>query len=78
MDGEQTVSSDLATMAVPQVGQLVATGDPFDPYQLLDSDGAAVEGVAIFLRDLDAAGQPAFTGSRRLGPKRATSVAGCR
>ncbi|MGO9406024.1 MAG: tyrosine-type recombinase/integrase [Acidimicrobiales bacterium] len=61
MDGEQTVSSDLATMTVPQVGQLVATGDPFDPYQLLDSDGAAVEGVAIFLRDLDAAGRSLAT-----------------
>jgi site-specific recombinase XerD len=60
-DDEQERSSNLAAMIVPQAGRLVATGDPWEPYRLLDPDGVAVEAVATFLRDLQAAGRSAAT-----------------
>ena len=50
-----------ATMTVPQAGRLVATADPWEPYQLLDPDGVAVEAVAAYLRDLQAADRSAAT-----------------
>jgi len=40
---------------------LVATGDPLDPYQLVDPDGTAVEGVAAFFAELLAAGRSPAT-----------------
>jgi len=43
------------------VGRLVATGDQWEPYRLLGADGVAVEAVAAFLRDLQAAGRSAAT-----------------
>ncbi len=43
------------------VGRLVATGDEWEPYRLLDPDGVAVDAVAAFLRDLQAAGRSAAT-----------------
>jgi hypothetical protein len=48
-------------MTVPQAGRLVATADPWEPYQLLDPDGVAVEAVAAYLRDLQAADRSAAT-----------------
>jgi len=54
-------STDLATMVVPPVGRLVATEDAWQPYRLLDPDGVAVEAVAAFLRDLQAAGRSPAT-----------------
>ncbi|MDP9847376.1 tyrosine-type recombinase/integrase [Streptosporangium lutulentum] len=36
------------------MGRLVATGDPWEPFQLLDRGGAVVEPVAAFLRELQA------------------------
>ena len=52
---------NLATMVVAPVGRLVATGDEWEPYRLLDPDGVAVDAVAAFLRDLQAAGRSAAT-----------------
>ena len=43
------------------MGSLQATGDPWDPYRLIDGDGVVVEGVAAFLRDLQAAGRSVAT-----------------
>ena len=60
-DDEQECSRDLAAMVVPQVGRLVATADPWEPYRLLDPGGVAVAAVAAFLRDLQAAGRSAAT-----------------
>src|SRR6266498_3607530 len=54
-------STDLATMVVPPVGRLVATEDAWQPYRLLDPDGVAVEAVAVFFRDLQAAGRSPAT-----------------
>ncbi len=44
-----------------QAGSLRETGDPWAPWQLVDGDGLAVEGVAAFLADLQAAGRSAAT-----------------
>jgi integrase len=46
---------------VAQEGSLRETGDPWAPWQLVDGDGLAVEGVAAFLADLQAAGRSAAT-----------------
>lgn len=51
----------LAAMVVPQVGRVVATGDLFDPYRLIDSSGMPVEAVSAFFRDLLAAGRSPAT-----------------
>jgi site-specific recombinase XerD len=59
MDGDR--STDLAVMVVPQVGRLVATDDPWEPYRLLDSDGLVVVPVSAWFRDLQAAGRSALT-----------------
>ena len=48
-------------MVVPQVGRLVATDDPWEPYRLLDPDGLVVEPVSAWFRDLQAAGRSALT-----------------
>ena len=51
-------------MAPPQVGRLVATGDPWEPYRLTDAAGAPVEAVSTWFRELQAAGRsPATTRS---------------
>src|SRR6266545_2999942 len=60
-DNRQENSSDLAGMVVPPVGRLVATADEWEPYRLLDPAGAVVEGVAAFLRELQAAGRSPAT-----------------
>jgi site-specific recombinase XerD len=61
MDETPERSTDLAAMVVPPVGRLVATDNPWEPYRLLDPAGVAVEAVAAFLRDLQAAGRSAAT-----------------
>ncbi|MEU4235637.1 tyrosine-type recombinase/integrase [Nonomuraea sp. NPDC026600] len=45
---------DLASLVVRAVGRLDETGDPWEPYRLLDGAGAVVEPVAAFLRELQA------------------------
>jgi integrase len=59
--GVQESSRDLAALVVPQVGGLVDTGDAWEPYRLIDPDGAVVVAVAVYLRDLQAAGRSAAT-----------------
>lgn len=48
-------------MVVCRYGSVVATGDLFEPYQLVDADGGVVVPVAAFLRDLQACGRSAST-----------------
>lgn len=48
-------------MVVPQHGWLQESGDPFEPYRLLDASGRVVEPVAGYLRDLQARGRPETT-----------------
>jgi integrase len=52
---------DLASLVVPRAGRLVSAGDEVEPYRLLDADGELVEPVAVFLRELRAAGRSAGT-----------------
>jgi len=53
---EQPESRDLTTVVVAQVGQLIATDDPFVPYRILDPDGVAVDAVGVFFAELQARG----------------------
>ena len=53
--------TDLTQLAVPQVGSLVATGDPFQPYHLLDAAGGPVRAADAYFAELIACGRPATT-----------------
>jgi site-specific recombinase XerD len=55
------VPRDLGSLVVGLAGSVVATGDVWEPYRLLDGDGVAVVAVSMFLRDLQACGRPAAT-----------------
>jgi hypothetical protein len=48
-------------LVVPRWGSLVATGELFEPYRLVDGDGAVVVPVAGFFAELAACGRPATT-----------------
>jgi integrase len=52
---------DLAGIVVAQVGKVVATGDEWEPYRLLDSDGVPLPAVAAWLAELQAAGRSPAT-----------------
>jgi hypothetical protein len=52
---------DLAALVVPRWGRLVETGDRYEPYRLIDPDGAAVEAVAVYFQELLAAGKAPST-----------------
>jgi hypothetical protein len=54
-------SRDLTSLVVPCCGHLIATGDLSEPYRLVDGQGAVVEPVAAFLRELLAAGRSPAT-----------------
>ena len=49
MVNERDLTGDLAVLAVPLVGRLVETGDPWGPYRLIGAAGVAVEPVSEFL-----------------------------
>ncbi|MEV5540976.1 hypothetical protein AB0L13_29405 [Saccharopolyspora shandongensis] len=53
---------DLSRLVVPRAGQLVSTDDEREPYQVFDANGAAVVPVAVFLRELVAAGRSVASG----------------
>jgi len=61
MGPKQETSRDLAAMVIPQVGRLVATGDRWSPYRLLDAEGGKVAAVAAWFAELQAAGRSAAT-----------------
>jgi hypothetical protein len=42
MVGQEEPGRDLAGLAVPLAGWLVATGDRWEPYRLVDPDGEPV------------------------------------
>ena len=80
MNQEPVQTRDVARLVVPRCGQLASTGDLGEPYRLIDAEGAIVEPVAAFLRELLAAGRsPArsmLIGAARRGSKPATSAGG--
>ena len=43
------------------MGSLTVTGDPWEPYRLLDADDVVVDPVAAYFRDLQASGRSAAT-----------------
>ncbi|MFE2261730.1 tyrosine-type recombinase/integrase [Streptomyces griseosporeus] len=53
--------SDLKDFVLPEVGALQETGDPWEPYRLIDPAGERVEPVALYFRDLLASSTPAST-----------------
>ena len=61
MDFDGEVQRDLASLAIPAVGSVVATGDRWEPYRLVDGDGAVVEAATLFFCDLQAAGRSPAT-----------------
>jgi site-specific recombinase XerD len=52
---------DLSSLRVLRCGALEATGDLFEPYQVVDVDGVVVAPVVAYLRDLQACGRSAAT-----------------
>ncbi len=58
---EDDVPLGLAGLVVPLAGAVEATGDLFEPYRLVDPEGAAVLPVTVFLADLQACGRSALT-----------------
>ena len=61
MNEEADPGRDLAALVVPQAGRLVATGNGYEPYRLVDADGVVTEAAAAFFCDLLAAGRSAAT-----------------
>lgn len=57
----QDAGRDLARLAVPLVGGLVAVDDAWEPFRLVDGGGAVVVPVGEYLRDLQAAGRSPAT-----------------
>jgi integrase len=58
---ESTAGRDVSGLVVSRTGRLVSTGDEWEPYRLLDAGGAVVDPVAVFLRELLAAGRSVAT-----------------
>lgn len=54
-------SRDLAVLAVPLVGSLEQTNDPWMPYRVLDPAGVPVRSVTEFFEDLQATGRSQTT-----------------
>lgn len=61
MVNEENVSRVLSELVVPPLGALKATGNPFEPYRLVDSSGEIVSSAAAFFAELVACGRPATT-----------------
>ncbi len=58
---QEALLRDLATIVVPQVGRLVATADPWQPFRLVGPDGSSVEAVSAWFADLQAGGRSVAT-----------------
>jgi site-specific recombinase XerD len=54
-------AGDVAGLVVPLAGRLAATGDRWEPYQLLDGDGVSVEAARAYFGHLQAAGRSEAT-----------------
>src|SRR5258707_3299262 len=61
MTEDRDAVRDLATLPVPLAGALQETGDPWEPYRIIDAGGETVAAVAEFFRDLQAAGRSEAT-----------------
>jgi site-specific recombinase XerD len=61
VDSAEPSRRDLAGLVVASVGRLIPTGDESEPYCLLGADEVVVVPVAVFLRELMAAGRSPST-----------------
>ena len=52
---------DLAGLVVPLAGRLVATGDRWEPFRLVDADGKTVGAAGLYFGHLQAAGRAELT-----------------
>ncbi|WP_327391388.1 site-specific integrase (plasmid) [Streptomyces microflavus] len=52
MPTEGRPGRDLRNFVLPEIGRLLDTGDPWEPYLLLDPLGTPVEPVALYFKDL--------------------------
>lgn len=52
MPGEERPGRDLRDFVLPELGRLLETGDPWEPYRLLDPFGRPVEPFTVYVRDL--------------------------
>ena len=61
MVGQEEPGRDLAGLVVPLAGRLVATGDRWEPYRLLDAGGVSVAAAGAYFGHLQAAGRSELT-----------------
>jgi hypothetical protein len=61
MVGQEEPGRDLAGLAVPLAGRLVATGDRWEPCRLVDADGKRVGAAGAYFGHLQAAGRAELT-----------------
>jgi integrase len=61
MIGQEDPGRDLAGLVVPLAGRLVATGDRWEPYRLLDGGGVSVGAAGAYFGHLQAAGRSELT-----------------
>lgn len=61
MVNEENMPRVLSELMVPPSGALTATGNPFEPYRLVDGVGSTIEPAAAFFSELVACGRPATT-----------------
>ncbi|WP_427136433.1 tyrosine-type recombinase/integrase [Pseudarthrobacter sp. S9] len=61
MGNEENVPRVLSGLVVPPSGSLEATGNPFEPYRLVDGSGETIGSAAAFFAELVACGRPATT-----------------
>lgn len=52
MPGEQRPGRDLRNFVLPEIGKLLETGDPWEPYRLLDPFGRPVGPAVVYFMDL--------------------------
>ncbi|MEU2607705.1 tyrosine-type recombinase/integrase [Streptomyces albus] len=52
---------DLTRFVLPEIGFLEETGNPYEPYRLVDPAGVVVEPVAVWFSELQAQAKPAST-----------------
>ncbi|MFL4473041.1 site-specific integrase [Paeniglutamicibacter sp. MACA_103] len=61
MDNQENVPRVLARLEVPPSGALVATGEPFEPFRLVDATGESIGPAAAYFAELLACGRSAKT-----------------
>jgi site-specific recombinase XerC len=52
--GEAEAGYELASLVVPRLGTVVPTGDPWQPFKVVDAAGLTLGAVSAFMRDLQA------------------------